>query len=76
MDMRMMLEFLIPAMEHTEETDIGAKVFRVGGNFHQGRGADFEEKIVNDLLILQRQRSEFVRQREHDMRVRYSQQIA
>lgn len=63
-------------MEHTEETDISPKEFWVGGNFHQGRGADFEEKIVNDLLVLQGQRSEFVRQREHDVRVRYRRQIS
>jgi hypothetical protein len=73
---RMMLHFLVPGMEHAEEADLSSEVLGVSGDFHQRCGADLEQKIVNELLVLQRQRSEFVWQRKHDMRVRYSQQIA
>jgi hypothetical protein len=38
-DMRMMLQALSPGVQHAEEADFGAEVFRIGGVFDQGFGA-------------------------------------
>ena len=35
-DVRMKLQALIPAMEHAEETDLGAKMAGIAGDFQQG----------------------------------------
>ena len=43
MNVRMMLQFLIPGVEDAEETDLGAQMFRVGGNFDQRLGAAAEQ---------------------------------
>jgi hypothetical protein len=42
MDMRMMLQFLIPGMKHTEEAAIASKAIRVARNFDQGRPGKFD----------------------------------
>ena len=41
-NMGMMLEFLIPGMEDTEEADLGTKMFGIGGNLDQGLAAATE----------------------------------
>ena len=45
-DMRMMLQFLVPGVEDTEETDLGAQVPRMARDFKQGLGAGAEQQIV------------------------------
>jgi len=49
MDMRMMLQFLVPGVEDTEEADLGAQVSRMARDFEQGLGADAEQQIVENL---------------------------
>jgi hypothetical protein len=58
MDMGMMLQFLIPTMEHAEEADFGTEMAGVAGDFEQRFSTDPEQEIVDDLLVLQGQRSE------------------
>ncbi len=53
MDMGMVLELLIPGMEHTEETDMGAQMFRITGNFEQGFGTGTEQQTVEEPRVLQ-----------------------
>jgi hypothetical protein len=52
MDMRMMLQLLIPGVEDAEETDLGAQVPRMARDFQQGLGAGAEQQIVENLLVL------------------------
>ena len=52
MDMRMMLQLLIPGVEDAEETDLGAQVPRMASDFQQGLGAGAEQQIVENLLVL------------------------
>ena len=47
MDMGMKLELLIPGVQHTEETDLGAKMLRIEGHFEQSLGAGVEQEIVD-----------------------------
>jgi len=39
-------------VHHTEESDIGAEVLRLGGNIHQGRRAAAEEQVAEQPLVL------------------------
>ena len=53
--MRVQIELLAPGMQHTEEADLGAEVFRIAGHFEKGLRTGAEQKIVDDLLVLQHQ---------------------
>jgi hypothetical protein len=68
-DMRMMLEPLVPGMKHAEKADLGTEVARIAGDFKQGLSAGVEEQGVDQPLVLQSERSEFTRQGEDSMDV-------
>jgi hypothetical protein len=36
MDMRLMLKFLIPGVEHTEEADLGAEMLGIASDLEEG----------------------------------------
>ena len=55
MDMRMMLQLLVPSVEDTEKANLGAEMPGMARDFQQGLGAGAEQQIVNDLFVLQRQ---------------------
>jgi hypothetical protein len=55
-DVRMMLQILSPRVQHTQEADPGSQVLRISGDFDQRFGAYPEKKIVENPLVLQRQR--------------------
>src|ERR1700745_1186466 len=55
MEMRMEAELLTPGMQHTEEADLGAEKSRIAGHFEKGLRTGAEQKIVDDLLVLQHQ---------------------
>ena len=61
MDMGMKLEFLIPGVQHAEETDLGAKMLRIEGHFEQSLGTGVEQEIVDHFLVLQSERCQFPR---------------
>ena len=75
MDMRMDLEILPPGMQDAEESDLRAQMFGIGRDLQQSRGAGAEQKIVDDLLVLQSYPGEFVRDGEHDMHVAHWQKL-
>src|SRR5258708_14136414 len=55
MNMRMNFEFLAPGMQHTEEANFRTEVSRIASHFEQGFRTGAEQKIVEDLLVLQDQ---------------------
>jgi len=55
-DMRMMLQSLVPGMEHAEEADLRAEVPGVACDFKQRGGACAEQQTVDEPLVLERQR--------------------
>jgi len=57
----MMLQALIPGMEHGEEADLGAQVTRIAGNLQQGFGAGVKQQAIDQPFVLQCKRSEFPR---------------
>src|SRR5215472_18735842 len=75
MDVRMVLQFLIPGVKHAEESDLGAEILCIASDFEQGFGAGAEQEGVNDLLVLQRQRGKLMRKREDDMGIAGRQQF-
>jgi len=60
-DMGMMLQSLIPGMEHAEEADLGAKMAGIAGNLQQSCSTGVEQQAIDQPLILQCGRSEFSR---------------
>jgi glyoxylase-like metal-dependent hydrolase (beta-lactamase superfamily II) len=58
-DMGMMLQSLVPGMQHAEEPDLGSEVPGIAGDLEQGSSAGVEEQAVNQPLVLQGKRSQF-----------------
>ena len=75
MDMRMDLQILSPGVQHAEESDLRAQMFGIGGNLQQRRGAGAEQKVIDDLLVLQSQPCQFVRDGKNHMHVLNGQQF-
>src|SRR6266508_2557318 len=71
----MMLKRLSPGMEHGEETDLGALMFRVSGDLLQGLGSCPKEQVIDDSLVLQRQKTELFRQSEDNMEIAHWQEF-
>ena len=74
-NVRMMLQSLIPGMEHAEEADLGAQVTRIAGDLQEGLGAGVKQQVVDQLLVLQCERSEFPRECEDDVDIVSGQQF-
>src|SRR5438552_2410468 len=75
MDMGMMLQLLVPTMEHAEEADFGAQMAGIACNFEQRLGTGPEQQTVDDLLVLQGQRGEPVRKSEDHVHIGSGQQF-
>lgn len=68
-DMGVMLEILSPSVEHTQETDLCAKMLRIGGNLQQGRCAGAKQEVVDDPLVVQGQPRQLVGDGKDDVYV-------
>src|SRR5258706_3457217 len=69
MDMGMEPELLIPGMQHGEEADFRAEVFRISSDFEKCFCTGAEQQIVDDFLVLQSQWSKLWRKCEDHMDV-------
>jgi hypothetical protein len=69
MDMGMEPELLIPGVQHGEEADFRAEVFRIASDFEKCFCTGAEQQIVDDFLVLQSQWSELRRKCEDHMDV-------
>ena len=56
-------------MEHRKETDLGSEMLGVEGNLQKSFGAGPEQQIVEELLVLQHEWTELVRQGKHYVEV-------
>ena len=68
-DMGMMLQSLVPGMEHAEETDLGFQVAWMAGDLQQSCSTGAKQQVIDQSFILQCQRRQFPRQREDDVHV-------
>lgn len=71
-----MLKVLSPGVEHAEEADVCTQVPGVASQLEHRRGAGAVEQIVEQSLVLEDERGEFVRQSEDDVEVRNGQQFS
>ena len=60
MHVRVMFEFLIPGVEHTEEADFGAKMLGIAGNFEEGFSTGLQQQMVKDFFVLQGERGQLM----------------
>jgi hypothetical protein len=68
-DMRMMQKILAPGMKHTQEADLGAEMLCVRRDLQQSGGTGAEQEVVDDLLVVESQPREFMRNGEDHMEV-------
>src|SRR3989449_665536 len=73
--MRMMLQSLVPSMEHAEEADLRAEVTRIASDLQQSCSAGVKQQVIDQPFILQCERSEFPWQGEDDVHVAGGQQL-
>ena len=66
-DMRMSEQVLAPGMQDGQESDFSPQMFRIGGYLQQGLRTGAEQEVIEDLLVLQRQLAELVRQGEDNV---------
>ena len=66
-DMGMMGQRRAPGVEHGGEADARAQMLRVGGDGGQRLGCGLEQQIVDDGLVLERDRADRRRQGEDDV---------
>src|SRR6202048_5281877 len=69
MDMGMEPELLIPGMQHGEEADFSAEVFRITSDFEKCFATGAKQQIIDDFLVLQSQWSKLRRKCEDHMDV-------
>ena len=74
-DMGMMLQSLVPGMEHAEEADLGSEVPGIASDLQQSCSAGVKQQVVDQPFILQCERSQFPRQGEDDVHVAGGQQL-
>ena len=74
-DMGMMLQSLVPGMEHTEETDLGSQMPGIASDLQQGCSTGVKQQVVDQPFILQCEWSQFPRQGEDDVHVAGGQQL-
>ena len=60
-DMGMVLQTLIPGVEHAEETDLCAKMPGIASDLKKSLSAGLKQEVINHLLVLQGQRGNFTR---------------
>jgi len=69
-------QVLTPGVEHAEEADLGAQMFRIGGDLQESRGAGLKQEVIEKLLVVKGERSQRVRQREDNMHVGNGQEFS
>ena len=69
MYMRVKFEFLSPAVQHAEEADFRTEMLGIARDFQKGFRTGAKQEIVDDLLVLQDQRSQMTRKREDNVDV-------
>ena len=74
-DMGMMLQSLVPGMEHAEEADLGSKMPGIASDLQQSCSTGVKQQVIDQPFILQCERSQFPRQGEDDVHVAGGQQL-
>ena len=65
----MIFDLLVPGMQHAEEADLGAEMVRVARDFEKSFRAATKQQVVDNFLVLQCERRQFMWEREDYMPV-------
>src|SRR6266576_2622250 len=76
MNVRVKVELLAPSVQDTEETDLRTEVFRVTSDLEKGFCTGTEQKIVDNLFVLQHQWCQPTWQCEDHMQVARGEQFS
>jgi hypothetical protein len=76
MDVGVMLQLLIPTVEHGEKADLSAQMAGIASHFEQGLRAGLEQQSINDPLVLQGQWGEPTRKSKDHVDVGGRQKVA
>jgi glutamate synthase domain-containing protein 1 len=74
--MEMMLQSLVPSVENAEKSDLGSKVSRIASDLQQRGDTGAEQQSIDQPLVLECERRQLTREREHSMDVARGQQLA
>ena len=75
MHVGMSLQVLSPGMEHAQKADLSAEMLRIGGDLRQGLSAGLKQQVIDDSLVLQRKRGQFLRQGEDHVKIADAEQF-
>jgi len=70
-----MSSFLTTGVQHAEEADFCTEMLGIASDFEKGFRTRAKQEIVDDLLVLQNQRSQMTGKREDHMHVRRGEQF-
>jgi len=73
--MGMMCEGLSPGVKDGDHSDLCAEMAWIGGNCAERIPGGAKKQIIDDPLILQRERGEFIGEREDEVKIRRRQQV-
>ena len=69
MNMRVMIQFLAPTMEHAEKANFSSQEFGITSDLNQCFSAETKQDCVDELLVLQCQLCQKRRHCEYNMRI-------
>src|SRR5208282_4273239 len=75
-DMGMMLQSLVPGMEHAEEADLGSKMPGIASDLQRSCSTGVKQQVIDQPFILQCERSQFPRQGEDEVHIAGRQQLS
>ena len=68
-DVRMMLQSLVPGVQYGEEANLGAEMPGIVGDLEQSLSTGMKQQVIDHLLVLQGEWGQFARQREDGMHI-------
>jgi len=75
-DVRMMLQSLVPGVQHAEEANLGTEMPGIVGNLEQSLSTGMKQQVIDHLLVLQGEWGQFARQREDGMHIAGGQKLS
>src|SRR5215510_12058419 len=73
--MGMVVQGLLPGMQHREEPDVGVQMARIASHCQEGFSYGLKEEMVEHLRVLERERTEGMREGKHHMDVGHVEQL-
>ena len=62
-------KILPPGVKYAKEADVSAEMFRIGSNLQQGLGTGAKQQTIENLLVVEHQSGQLMREREDHMHI-------